>query len=569
MSRARPAVLALCAVGVALTAVAAGSLPVLPAPAADAATAQQVDMKVLVVSDGGSPTAAIAQELATEGVPYTTVNLGDSGRPVIDASFLTTTSASGVPEARYQAVVLPNADPFTNPAEMAALDSYEQQFGIRQVDAYVFPGSSVGLGSPTYAGAFDGTTAQVTSAGLSGAFPYLTGRVPFEDLNPNVAESYGYLAAPLPPNQAAGTSFQTYLTGTAPAGTAGNPTGTLAGVYASPGRQEFVLTFAYNFYQQQFQLLAHGIITWMTRGVHLGYDRNYFSLHYDDVLLPDSQWSTTSHCTPTEDCPPTVTTPDIRMAPADVTYAANWQQQNSFEFTFLFNGDGSVEQIADNGSDPLTTALLADKNQFRWISHTYSHEFLGCVQNFTVIPWQCATDQTGATEWIPESDIVGEINNNIAWAKATACRSTRPSWSPATIQGSRSCRSSRRTTPASPRPCTQTGIKWLGSDASREPGPPRQVGPADTVPSHPMDIFYNVDTAAGEVSEYNWIYNEPGRRRQRDLQPEPADDDLHPTARPGDGIPVLHRPGGVQPGAEVPAGKRPAAVLRAPVEPHR
>ena len=77
--------------------------------------------------------------------------------------------------------------------------------------------------------------------------------------------------------------------------------------------------------------MTHGIITWATNGVHLGYSRNYFSVVVDDVFSDDSQWSTTGHCTPGEDCPigSTITTPNIRMSAADVTAAANWEAQNN------------------------------------------------------------------------------------------------------------------------------------------------------------------------------------------------------------------------------------------------
>jgi hypothetical protein len=464
-------------------------------------------MKVLVVTDGGAPTTAISQELTAEGVPQTTVDLNNPNRPVISGSFLATAAANGMPEARFQAVVLPNADPFSDPAEMSALVSYERQFGIRQVDSYVYPSGAVGFGAPSYAGSLDGTTATVTSAGMAGAFPYLQGSVPFEDLSPSVVESYGYLATPLPDNQAAGTSFQSLLTGHAPAGTSGNPAGVLAGVYSSPGRQELELTFAYNFYQRQFQLLGHGIITWATRGVHLGYDRNYFSLHFDDVLLPDSQWSQPGHCTPTENCPAGVTTPDIRMTAADVSYAAQWEASNNFQFAMLFNGGGSVEQIAGTGSDPLTTALLADKDQFRWVSHTYSHEFLGCAQDFTVIPWRCATDASGSALWIPRSDIVSQINDNIAWAHGNGLAINPAELVTGEYSGLKIAPQQPQDNPNLGPALQQTGIGWIGSDASREPGPPRQVGSASTVPRHPIDIYYNVDTVAGEVSEYNWIYD--------------------------------------------------------------
>jgi hypothetical protein len=49
------------------------------------------------------------------------------------------------------------------------------------------------------------------------------------------------------------------------------------------------------------------------------------------------------------------------------------------------------------------------------------------------------------------------------------------------------------------------GVTFLASDASREPQP-RTIGPARTVPRHPMNIYYNVATVAEEVDEYNWIY---------------------------------------------------------------
>jgi hypothetical protein len=50
-----------------------------------------------------------------------------------------------------------------------------------------------------------------------------------------------------------------------------------------------------------------------------------------------------------------------------------------------------------------------------------------------------------------------------------------------------------------------SGISFIASDASRESAQ-RAIGNALTVPRYPMNIFYNVATAAEEVDEYNWIY---------------------------------------------------------------
>ena len=86
------------------------------------------------------------------------------------------------------------------------------------------------------------------------------------------------------------------------------------------------MTAAFNSSMQWFDVLAPGIVSWATRGVNLGYHRNYFGVQVDDVFLPDSRWSATGHCTPGDSCvDPTVTTTDIRMVPTDVTRLVNWQ----------------------------------------------------------------------------------------------------------------------------------------------------------------------------------------------------------------------------------------------------
>src|SRR4051812_8091096 len=94
------------ATGVVSVAAMTASLVLVSGPA-DAAD-PRIDLKVLVVSDGGPSVSAIEDRLQVEGVPHRTVDLSDASRPVIDKAFLEDT-VSGVPRAKYQAVVLPNA----------------------------------------------------------------------------------------------------------------------------------------------------------------------------------------------------------------------------------------------------------------------------------------------------------------------------------------------------------------------------------------------------------------------------------------------------------------------------
>ena len=283
-----------------------------------------------------------------------------------------------------------------------------------------------------------------------------------------------------------------------------------------------IITGDYNPSQHWFRTVAHGILTWATRGVHLGYDRSYFSVDLDDVLLPDSRWSDTGKCTPGDDfC--TAAESDIRMTPADVDKLVAWQSTNNFKLSLLFNGGGSDAYAADNGSDPLATALTAPgtASNFDWVNHTYSHPFLGCIQvpPTATAAWQCATTAntptaplnstlSGGVYYVNQATINAEIQQNITWATSHGLPNFKAS---ELVSGEHS---GLLTTPQQPvdnpnfvSSLKSFGIAYTGSDASREPAQRTlSSGVTKTVPRHPMNIYYNVGTYQDEVSEYNWIY---------------------------------------------------------------
>ncbi|MFJ2813058.1 hypothetical protein [Streptomyces sp. NPDC087294] len=475
----------------------------LPAGTAHADTDARVDLRVLVVSDGGPSTDAIAAELTAAGTPFTEIDLTQAGRQVIDAGFLADT-VGGVPRAKFQAVVLPNDNPFADGSpEMAALAAYEQTYEIPQVDAYAYARPQAGLQVPTsggYSGSIDGTQAAVTTAGRAGAFGYLDGAVPFEDNDPAVNESYAYLSQPAP-----GADFTPLVEATIP-GTATK--GSLVGEYRHDGRRELVVTFVYNQYQQQFRLLARGIVEWMTGGVHLGASRNYFAVHVDDVLAADDRWNSQLNCTPGDvDCTDPNATPDpIRMTPADVDHAVAWEQDKKFTFDFAYNAVGSVDQREENnGVDLLADRLIADRAKFRWVNHTYTHSFLGCVQDTAVVPWKCATNADGSTQWISRNEIADEIATNRVWGQFAGLPQETDELVTGEHSGMRVLPQQPVDNPNLAPALADTGIKWIGSDNSREPDQ-RAVGQATTVPRYPMNVFYNAGKAAEQVDEYNWIY---------------------------------------------------------------
>ncbi|ROQ31878.1 hypothetical protein EDD98_0841 [Streptomyces sp. PanSC19] len=494
---------------IAVLAAAALLATVVPsAQAAAAETAPRVDLTVLVVDDGGSAVGAITAELRGSGVPYRRIDLNDPNRPVLDAAFLSdpSDSATGRPRARYQGVVLPHESAFgPDSAEQTALQAYERTFGIPQVDAYTWAHPGVGLDYTDqggWSGVLDGTTAGVTAAGRAGPFRYLAGSLAFEDNDPAIAESYGYAGRPR-------TGYTSYLD--VPVDGDGGGRASLVGEYAADGRRELVVTFAYNQYQRQFRALARGIVDWLTQGVHLGRSRNYLSVHVDDVFAPDARWDPALNCTPGDfDCvgDDGEGANPIRMTAADAQYAAAWQKSSGFTLDMVYNGGQGEQWKAEHGgTDPLTDRLVADRAQYRWINHTYTHPFLGCVQDNTVVPWRCATDSAGNTLWTSRSELAGQIRNNHDWAVGKGISVDRSELVTGEHSGLRTLPQQPADNPNLAGALADNGVKWTASDNSREPEQ-RAVGTgaAKTVPRHPMNVYYNVGTAAEMTDEYNWIY---------------------------------------------------------------
>ncbi|MEU7295359.1 hypothetical protein AB0A76_19420 [Streptomyces exfoliatus] len=492
---------------VAALAAAALLATVVPSAQAVAASPPRVDLTVLVVDDGGSAVGAITAELKGSGVPYRRIDLNDPNRPVLNTAFLSDT-VDGRPRAKYQGVVLPHETAFgPDSAEHTALQAYERTFGIPQVDAYTWSHPGVGLDYTNeggWSGVLDGTTAGVTAAGKAGPFRYLSGALTFEDNDPSIAESYGYAGRPR-------AGYTSYLD--VPVAGSDGGRASLVGEYAADGRRELVVTFAYNQHQRQFRALARGIVEWLTQGVHLGQSRNYLSVHVDDVFAPDARWDTALDCTPGDfDCvgDDGEGVNPIRMTVADAQYAAAWQKASGFTLDMVYNGgQGEQWRTEHGGSDPLTDRLVADRAQYRWINHTYTHPFLGCVQDNAVVPWQCAKDTAGNTLWVSRSALSGQIRNNHNWAVGKGLSVDRAELVTGEHSGLKTLPQQPVDNPNLAGALADNGVKWIASDNSREPQQRSlgtTTGAAKTVPRHPMNVYYNVGTAAEMTDEYNWVY---------------------------------------------------------------
>ena len=411
-----------------------------------------VDLKVLVIgADGNESGYADWQDTLTrQGVPFDAIVAKDAGE-------LTAASFADASGPKYQAVVLSNDGLYywngsayvsaLSQASWDALRAFELQYRIRQVTAVVYPQPQYGLNYPTFAGDFGGQTGTVTAAGKT-VFDNLAGTVIYD------GGSWGYKATPLDPN------FKTLVASTDGASLIGVNT------YAD-GRQELVSTVPSNQFMTQSRLVNQGMLDWVTRGVRLGVNRNYLSMHVDDAFNGDDRWNTVTNVTDENNDPTTIV-----MTPADVTRAVQWQQAKGFRLDLAFNGGAAVDYPA------LATALLNAKRSFGWINHTFTHLNLDTLDTAT---------------------ISGEISQNIKWAKQNRI----PFNTTELVTGEHSGLNNPNIIPA----LSANGIAFTGSDASRESGQ-RALGTTLTVPRHPTNIFYNVGTKAEQLDEYNYLYFE-------------------------------------------------------------
>jgi hypothetical protein len=344
-------------------------------------TSASVDLKVLLIGTGSSDptTAAWAAAMTSEGVAYTEVDAtGASPSESVLLPALTTGSVGN-----FDGVVIADSPTGFAAGQLSALDTYESSFGVRQIDGYTYPDPALGV-TDASVGALDGTTANLTAAGLA-ALPGLAGSVFFS------TGAYGY-----PSTVTAGAPFTPWLQ---------NASGqVLAGVYLHPSTDpqanvsELALTFDYNASQLQWEILAPSLINWVTDNTHLGLDRNYVEMNIDDTFTPDDAWSTTTHENGYNQAD------SLRMSPADAVYAAQWSQANNFRMDQLFNFGSSVaaqsgaltyagSSTAPAGTDPLLAQFQAIDptthkpyaDDFGWISHTYDTPYLdvGCAtQNY-------------------------------------------------------------------------------------------------------------------------------------------------------------------------------------------
>jgi hypothetical protein len=194
------------------------------------------------------------------------------------------------------------------------------------------------------------------------------------------------------------------------------------------------------------------------------------------------------------------------MTPDDVAYAVDWQRRAGFRLDLVFNGAGSVAADAGRGTDPLTAALVAAKDQFGWISHTWSHQYLGCVRDMSTTPWSCArVPLLGWTRFVSRWTIESEVDRNIDFARQRGLPIDPTELVTGEHGGLKAPPQMPGDNPRLAGALHASGVRTLAADSSVEPDT-RSVGDAVTVPRHPIDLDFDTATVAETIDQYNWVH---------------------------------------------------------------
>ncbi|HXH96694.1 MAG TPA: hypothetical protein VNH40_05725, partial [Gaiellaceae bacterium] len=459
----------------------------------------KVHMRLLVISGNGgeqydfatnpycSPSpckGAIQTYLDELGIPYDTM-IASQTDPATLADTLGLDGTTG----NYEGVILASGNlgyfdsgnnfvsGFTA-EEWQTLWDYEAKFRVRQVTSVTYPGGSPDTYGLNYAGATGDTVqATLTNSGKQ-VFSYLNASASI-----TIENAWTYLGtvadASVTPLLTTGDGYVIASTNT----------------YAD-GRENLAVTATNAPWLLHTQLLSYGLVNWVTRGVFLGERHVSVAVQVDDLLADDDIWNVANDNDTSGDT--------FRMTGADFLAALSWQNGvraldtdlQSFRIEFAFNGDGAYgdppPQADHLGTayppDTLSPAVVANQGNFSFVNHTYTHQNLDSTDYATSLT-EIANDQTAAgllglsnysDEPFIQPDISG-LSNPAFWQAA---------W--------------------------DSGIRYLISDTSRpgggNPSPNAGFHVGDTgqqllvVPRHPSNLFYNLQTPAQWVDEYNWYY---------------------------------------------------------------
>jgi hypothetical protein len=456
-------------------------------------------MRLLVVAASGT-------EPSLAAIRSTLDHMGTFYQVVVLAKDLTLPALDDGHKGLYQGIILatgnlgvcdPDCHSALSTSDWSRLDAYTAAFGVRTVSYYAYPEARYGLlFTDVAADPHTPVTADFTPEAAP-VFPYLQ-----RDSGLAIRSAFVYRAAVAP---VAGERVVPILR-------LGD--GIVGVLDTKPdGREYLALTFDQSPALRHSQLLNYGLVSWVTRGIFLGYRKLWLSPQVDDLFLANNLYTTAVGCSTTSFTlspadPPAPDCPKQRMSADDLAALRarqlSWSAQPiaaNFKTALAYNAYG-----ASGGADDLVAAAGATTGDFFWISHTWDHRNLDC---FAVLPG-------GTCRPVVYDEATSEIQQNASRADQLGY----PDDATAMVTPALSGLTNRDFLQAA----ADLGIRYLVTDASRPEGLPAVPNtPVTTalnpdvifVPRRATNIFFNAvrpetGVDGSQTDEYNFFFGPGG-----------------------------------------------------------
>jgi hypothetical protein len=307
----------------------------------------------------------------------------------------------------------------------------------------------------------------------------------------------------------------------------------------TPVREVMISTISNADFLVHSKVLVYEFVNWATQGVFVGARFIHMAAHADDLFIPDELWDPALKATN-----PNST---FRLSGADINNAVSKQVAfraahpvaSTFKLDFPFNGSGAVVDpeaitLAPDLSDDLVAAVIANKANFRFINHTFTHADMDKApvpanapcdyETFTTISATQAEITKNRKVWgllaLPEQSqnnrmLLSGNHSGLKDRKCTADPALHPQM--AYDQSDDVAFDKGGANPLFHQEEARASVSYLASDSSqRAQNIEQYINQYDDgsqtdrlmLPRWPTNIFYNVINPTQLVDEYNYMFHD-------------------------------------------------------------
>ncbi|SDW71990.1 hypothetical protein [Nitrosomonas communis] len=354
-----------------------------------------VNLKVLVISTGDETQdlgfSYIKPVLDEIGVPYDVFNASTQDLTADMLASLNGVACSSLDAGcvgSYNGIILTISDltPNFTPAEWDILHNYEKDFKVREAVLSGWPATYSDPNAPFGIYLDYGLVFSSSGASYIGQWsvPATYQKVIFESVNQaNLLPITDFAFAAAPRNDTVGPRDGT-IPSVMPLLQTTNGEALVSIVQylmpnqTAPVREVMISTIANASFLIHSKVLAYEFINWATQGVFVGARYVYMAAHLDDLFIANELWD--------PDLKESNPLQTYRLTSSDISNAISKQADfraahptaGAFKLDFPFNGSGAVVDpaatpLVANLTEDLVAAVIANKDAFRYINHTFTH----------------------------------------------------------------------------------------------------------------------------------------------------------------------------------------------------